>query len=230
MHEPGRQMMLCCMCAISSTHMISMCMCTTLIKLLLLLMTITTPANCHGHKQHLDVDSWSYRNSAKLHQLLQEQGNLLHEHRHNIHVAEDPATAGISSTIIRQEIGQVKQHHWRCACMHSILCYYPTGKANALVAAHSFLEVISAYLVVAAMYVEVWHLLWLLTVQFAEPVSWYAGQHSQVSDNEWCHRLYSQTCTIHTIMTYGPAHYRQSIIVQMCSMSIFLCKAACFNI
>ncbi|KAL0029258.1 hypothetical protein WJX79_006000 [Trebouxia sp. C0005] len=46
------------------------------------------------------------RNSAKLHQLLQEQGNLLHEHRHNIHVAEDPATAGISSTIIRQEIGQ----------------------------------------------------------------------------------------------------------------------------
>lgn len=46
------------------------------------------------------------RNSAKLHQLLQEQGNLLHEHRHNVHVAEDPATAGISSTIIRQEIGQ----------------------------------------------------------------------------------------------------------------------------
>ncbi len=91
--------------------MFSSSMCTTFASLLLLLMTIITPANCPGHRQHLDVVSCAYRNSAKLHQLLQQQGNLLHEHRQNIYVAEDPATAGISSTIIRQEIGQVKQHH-----------------------------------------------------------------------------------------------------------------------
>lgn len=57
MHKACRQMMLCCKCAIPSTNMITMFMCTTFIKMLLLLMIITTPANCHGHKQHLDVDS-----------------------------------------------------------------------------------------------------------------------------------------------------------------------------
>ncbi len=50
---------------------------------------------------------WLHRNSSKLQQLLHEPGTLLHEYKDNIHVAEDPATAGISSTIIRKELGQV---------------------------------------------------------------------------------------------------------------------------
>ena len=50
------------------------------------------------------------RNSTKLDQLLHEPGNLLNDFKDNIHIAEDPATAGISSTIIRQQLRQVTRH------------------------------------------------------------------------------------------------------------------------
>ena len=50
---------------------------------------------------------WHGRNSKGLVGLLQAPGTLLNEYIHNIHVIEDPATAGISSTNIRHELQQV---------------------------------------------------------------------------------------------------------------------------
>lgn len=46
------------------------------------------------------------RDSTKLEQLLHDSGTLLSEYKQNIFIAKDPATAGISSTIIRQEIAK----------------------------------------------------------------------------------------------------------------------------
>ena len=54
-----------------------------------------------------DNSSWHGRNSQGLDELLQKPGTLLGEFRNNIYVTEDPATAGISSTHIRHELGQV---------------------------------------------------------------------------------------------------------------------------
>lgn len=47
------------------------------------------------------------RDSTGLQQLLDKKGCLLNEYKHNIHVVLDPATSGISSTILRQQLRYV---------------------------------------------------------------------------------------------------------------------------
>lgn len=63
---------------------------------------------------YFQSSSWHDRNSQGLDELLQKPGTLISEYKDNIHVTQDPATAGISSTQIRKELGQVKRDAAGC--------------------------------------------------------------------------------------------------------------------
>ena len=105
-------------------HWVSCCECLTGVTYYVLfvdtVLSMTLPlvgSNC----------CWHCRNSQGLDELLQKPGTLLSEFRNNIHVTQDPATAGISSTQIRHQLAQVRPPGMlqRCCWLQDLLLHYP---------------------------------------------------------------------------------------------------------
>ena len=124
---------------------------------------------------------WNCRNTQGLDDLLQKPGTVLSEFRNNLHVTQDPATAGISSTHIRHELGQVILMLQRHCRLQDPLMHSSTGSLALL----SWSWQQSAQ-----------NLLW--SDMFASDV---AGQYSQVPDAQLSHWVRPPAWTVWLICT-----------------------------